>query len=124
MLNQADHHTSSPLTSSGRAGKELVLEVYDAAVAAAAPGELTARAVANLSIAQDSRVWVFAFGKAAQTMAAAAVGSLLRSLHAIVGGVVVSADGGSSPYPTLTAVKGDHPIPGRNSFAAAANPAA
>jgi glycerate-2-kinase len=97
-----------------------VLEVYDAAVAAAAPGELTARAVDALSIARESRVWVFGFGKAAQTMAAAAVSSLLRSLHSIVGGVVVSSDAGPSPYPTLISLKGDHPIPGRNSFAAAA----
>jgi hydroxypyruvate reductase len=94
--------------------------LYDAAVAAAAPGELTARAIDGLSIARDSRVWVFAFGKAAQTMAAAAVASLLRSLYEIVGGVVVSGDSGSSPYPTLIALRGDHPIPGGNSFAAAA----
>jgi glycerate 2-kinase len=53
-------------------------------------------------------------------MATAAVGSLLRSLHAVVGGVVVSPDGAASPYPTLIAMKGDHPVPGRNSFAAAA----
>ena len=110
MLNQADHRISS----------SLLIELYDAAIAAAAPGELTARAIDGLSIARESRVWVFAFGKAAQTMAAAAVGSLLRSLHAIVGGVVVSADAGPAPYPTLVAVRGDHPIPGRNSFAAAA----
>jgi hydroxypyruvate reductase len=96
------------------------LEAYDAAIAAAAPGDLTARAVDSLSIARDHRVWVFAFGKAASTMASAAVASLLRSLHTIVGGVLVSPDGGPSPYPTLTSVKGDHPIPGRNSFAAAA----
>ena len=53
-------------------------------------------------------------------MAAAAVGSLLRSLHSIVGGVVVSADGGRRPIPRSLAMHGDHPIPGRNSFAAAA----
>jgi len=97
-----------------------VLEVYDAAVAAAAPGELTARAIDALSIARESRVWVFGFGKAAQTMAAAAVSSLLRSLHSIVGGVVVGTDAGPSAYPTLISLKGDHPIPGRNSFTAAA----
>jgi glycerate 2-kinase len=97
-----------------------VLNIYDAAVAAAAPGELTARAVDELSIGRESGVWVFAFGKAAPTMAAAAVDSLLRSLHAIVGGVIVSPEGGPPPYPTLVSLRGDHPIPGRNSFAAAA----
>ena len=53
-------------------------------------------------------------------MATAAVTSLLRSLHAIVGGVVVNTDGAASPYPTIVALRGDHPVPGANSFAAAA----
>ena len=97
-----------------------MLEAYDAAIAAAAPGDLTARAIDALSIAREHRVWVFAFGKAALTMASSAVASLLRSLHSIAGGVLVSPEGGPSPYPTLVSLKGDHPIPGRNSFAAAA----
>jgi glycerate 2-kinase len=95
------------------------LEAYDAAIAAAAPGDLTARAIDALSIAREHRVWLFSFGKAALTMASAAVDSLLRSLHTIAGGVLVSPDGGPSPYPTLVSLKGDHPIPGRNSFVAA-----
>jgi glycerate 2-kinase len=97
-----------------------VLEAYDAAIAAAAPGALTARAIDSLSIAREHRIWVFAFGKAALTMATAAVTSLLSSLHTIAGGVLVSPEGGPSPYPTLVSLKGEHPIPGRNSFAAAA----
>ncbi len=52
-------------------------------------------------------------------MASAAANSLLRSLHAIAGGIVVSPDGGSPPYPTLVSLRGDHPIPGKNSFVAA-----
>lgn len=52
-------------------------------------------------------------------MAAAAVSSLLRSLHSIVGGVVVSPEATPSPYPTLVAMRGDHPLPGRGSFSAA-----
>jgi glycerate 2-kinase len=100
---------------------QLVLELYDAALAAAAPGPLTARAVDALSIAPASRVWVFAFGKAAQPMATAACASLLRAMHSIIGGVVVGPEAGvAPPYPTLTYVRGDHPIPGRNSFAAGA----
>jgi glycerate 2-kinase len=100
--------------------RELLLELYESAVAAAAPGPATARAVDALPIDRDRRVWIFAFGKAAQPMAAAAVSSLLRSLHSVVGGVVVSPEGGAAPYPTLASVRGDHPVPGRNSFAAAA----
>ena len=53
-------------------------------------------------------------------MAKAAIGSLLRSLHSIVGGVVVGPDESPSPYPTLLSLRGDHPLPGRHSFAAAA----
>jgi len=52
-------------------------------------------------------------------MAQAAVTSPLRSLHSIVGGVVVSPVAGATPYPTVTSLRGDHPIPQRNSFAAA-----
>lgn len=54
-------------------------------------------------------------------MAGAASQSLLRSLHSIIGGVVVSADAtAASPYPTLIALGGNHPVPGTRSFAAAA----
>jgi glycerate-2-kinase len=72
-----------------------------------------------LSIARESRIWVFSFGKAAVPMASAAVSSLLRSLHAIVGGAVVSPEDVPAPYPTLLSLRGDHPLPGRHSFAAA-----
>ena len=72
------------------AGRALALELYDAAVAAAAPGPATARAVDALAIERGSRLWIFAFGKAARPMAAAAVQSTLRSLHSIVGGLIVS----------------------------------
>lgn len=94
--------------------------MYDAAIAGAAPGPATARATEALQIERSSRIWLFAFGKAAHPMAAAAVASLLRSLYSIVGGIVVSPEGGASPYPTLVSVRGDHPIPGRQSNAAAA----
>jgi hydroxypyruvate reductase len=94
--------------------------MYDAAIAAAAPGSLTGRAVAALKLDRSARIWLFAFGKAAQPMAAAAVTSLLKSLGSIAGGVVVSPEAGAPPYPTLVAMRGDHPVPGQHSFAAAA----
>ncbi len=53
-------------------------------------------------------------------MASAAVESLLRSLHQIVGGIMVTPEGEPSPYPTILSMPGDHPIPGRRSFDAAA----
>jgi hydroxypyruvate reductase len=95
------------------------MELYDAAIAASSPGVTTSRAIDALSINRASRVWIFAFGKAATPMAAAAASSLLRSLNAIVGGVVVSPEGAPSPYPTLVSMRGDHPVPGRHSFDAA-----
>ena len=102
------------------AGRSLALELYDAAVAAAAPGPATARAVDALAIDRGSRLWIYAFGKAARPMAAAAVTSALRSLHSIVGGLIVAPDDAPSPYPTIVSMRGDHPIPGRHSFDAAA----
>jgi len=53
-------------------------------------------------------------------MAKAAIGSLLRSLHSIVGGVVVATEESPAPFPTIASLRGDHPLPGRHSFAAAA----
>jgi glycerate 2-kinase len=102
------------------AGRALALELYDAAVAAAAPGPATARAVDALTIPRGSRLWIYAFGKAARPMAAAAVTSTLRSLHSIVGGLIVAPDDAPSPYPTIVSMRGDHPLPGRHSFDAAA----
>lgn len=111
--------SSATLTGPVAADRELVLELYDAALASAAPSAMTGRAVEALNIPRDARVWVFSFGKAATAMAAAAVASLLRSLHSVVGGVVVTPDAAPSPYPTLVALRGDHPNPGAQSFAAA-----
>jgi len=53
-------------------------------------------------------------------MAAAAITSTLRSLHSIVGGLIVAPDEAPSPYPTIASMRGDHPLPGRHSFDAAA----
>src|SRR6185312_11761570 len=111
---------SAPAPAPPQDPRKLILDIYDSGVAAAAPGPVTARAVDALRIDRDRRVWIYAVGKAAHAMAGAAAASLLRSLHSIVGGVVVSPEGGASPYPTLLSLRGDHPIPGPNSFAAAA----
>jgi hydroxypyruvate reductase len=93
--------------------------LYEAAVAGAATGPVTARAVESLGIPRDRRVWVFAFGKAAPAMASAAVASLQRTLNQIVGGLIVAPDETKSPYGTIGVMQGDHPLPGPRSFAAA-----
>lgn len=107
------------MSSTTGTARTLLLELYDAAVAAAAPGAATARAIDALELGRARRVWLFAIGKAARPMAAAAVRSLQRGLHSIIGGVVVAPDDGPPPYPTLAAMRGDHPVPGRHSFEAA-----
>lgn len=52
-------------------------------------------------------------------MASGAVAALRGSEHIIAGGVVVAAESSPSPFGTLLALQGDHPLPGRHSFAAA-----
>ena len=96
-----------------------LLSLYDAAIQGADPAEATASAIDALQIPRDRRVMIFAVGKAAGPMATATVSTLLKSLHNIVGGVMVTPDGERSPYPTIVSVKGDHPIPGAGSLAAA-----
>ncbi len=52
-------------------------------------------------------------------MAAAAVTTLQRARHAIVGGVIVGCEDEPSPAAMITSLRGDHPLPGRRSFNAA-----
>lgn len=99
----------------------LLTDLYRAAVAGANVESLTANAVANVPLERRHRVWVFAFGKAAHAMAGAAVSALQRELAEIAGGVVVAPDAGQAPVGTLATLVGDHPVPGRMSFAAAAH---
>jgi glycerate 2-kinase len=100
-------------------GRALLVGLYDAAVAGAAPGPITAAALRELDVRRGQRVWLFAFGKAAHPMAAAAVSRLERDGHPIAAGVVIAPDEQPSPHPGITALAGDHPIPARRSLAAA-----
>jgi glycerate-2-kinase len=99
--------------------RELLIQLYEAAIAGAATGPVTIRGVESLGIPRDRRVWIFSFGKAAHGMAAAAVTALQRSLNQIAGGLIVAPNEGRSPYGTIVVMQGDHPVPGRRSFAAA-----
>lgn len=53
-------------------------------------------------------------------MAAAAVTTLQRALAEIAGGLVVASDPGEAPCGTVSMLVGDHPVPARRSFTAAA----
>lgn len=94
-------------------------ELFDAAVAGAAPAAPVAAAVARLPLAQKNRVWLFALGKAAHPMAAGAVEGLRRSMVGIAGGLIIAPERAASPHAAIEAIAGDHPVPGRASFAAA-----
>ena len=95
------------------------MELYDAAVAGAAPGPLTAEALRDFQCRPGQRLWLYALGKGAHPMAASAVTTLQRSLHTIVGGVIVSPEQLPTPCATVASLIGDHPLPGRHSFTAA-----
>ena len=112
-------HSPPILSAEPLAGRALATELYEAAVAGAAPGPLTAAALAHFDARPDQRLWLFAFGKGARDMAAAAVATLQRSLHTLAGGVIVAPTAGPSPYTTIVSLAGDHPLPGRASFTAA-----
>jgi glycerate 2-kinase len=97
-----------------------LVDLYSAAVNGADIESLTANAVASVPLERRHRVWVFAFGKAAHAMAGAAVTTLQRGLAELAGGVVVAPEAGDAPAGTISVMVGDHPVPGRRSFAAAA----
>jgi glycerate 2-kinase len=100
--------------------RELLTDLYGAAIAGANVESLTSNAVAAVPLERRHRVWVFAFGKAAHGMAVAAVDTLHRALAEVAGGVVVAPVEREAPAGTVTTMVGDHPVPGRRSFAAAA----
>jgi glycerate 2-kinase len=106
-------------TAASPSGRALLAELYEAAVSGAAPGPVTTAALRDFEARPDQRLWLYAVGKASHAMASAAIGVLQRNRHTIAAGVIVGPEALPSPYPTVTSVAGDHPLPGRNSFAAA-----
>ena len=100
--------------------REQLIDLYSAAITGANIDTLTANAVASVPLERRHRVWVFAFGKAAHAMAGAAVTTLQRALAEVAGGIVVAPEAGDAPVGNVSTMVGDHPIPGRRSFAAAA----
>ena len=111
------------ITMSRADAKTLLIEIYQAAVAAVAPGPVLMRALQNEP--RDDRVWLIALGKAAQPMAEAAVRVLaaggLQDPRgcAPAGGLIVATVNTSAPHPSVAVIVGDHPEPGAGSLAAA-----
>lgn len=101
------------------ATRDLLLQLYSAATAAAAPGPALRARLQQLNLDPGRRIWILALGKAALPMAATAVQVLSTTSHDLAGGLVVAPEGDQSPHPRLDLVLGDHPEPGPRSFAAA-----
>jgi glycerate 2-kinase len=96
-----------------------MLDLYQAATDAAAPGPALTVRLQELELDPGRRVWILALGKAALPMATTAVAVLRSSGRDPEGGLIVAPSEGRSPHPRVDLVKGDHPEPGSGSLAAA-----
>jgi hydroxypyruvate reductase len=119
VLDRAPDAVLKDRTAAPARGRTLLVELYDAAVAGAAPGPITADALRELDLRPGQRPRLYAFGKAAHAMAAAAATSLEQPGNHVAAGVVVSPEAYPAPRTTISALVGDHPIPGARSVAAA-----
>lgn len=99
--------------------REQLTRLYRAAVAGADVESLTTNAVSAIHLERRHRVWIFAIGKAAHGMAAAAVDVVHKALADVAGGIVVAPEPAAAPCGTVSVVVGDHPVPGPRSFEAA-----
>jgi glycerate 2-kinase len=100
--------------------------LYDAALTAADPAAAVRRGFAaqevTLELGRDRPHWILAVGKAAGTMAAAALAECEARKLQVLGGLVVAqapaADGDPARPDALEHVVGDHPVPGVRSLEA------
>jgi glycerate 2-kinase len=99
--------------------RDALIDLYTAAVQAAAPGPALAARLSRLELTPERRIWIIALGKAAPSMADTALEALQARGHDLTGGLVVSPEIHPGRHPRLTAVEGDHPEPGPGSLAAA-----
>ena len=97
----------------------LLRSLFDAAVAAAAPGPAVRRALERVDLHSARRIWILALGKAAQPMAAAAVEEMAAHGVAPYGGIMVPPAHVPPPHGTVLVFPGEHPVPGPGSLAAA-----
>jgi hydroxypyruvate reductase len=109
----------TPPPVAGAPRRALLEDLYATAVGAAAPGPAIARALADIDLTDNRRIWLLALGKAAHPMAEAAVTWLAQRGRQPAGGIVVPPAGAPAPHPALPVVVGDHPEPGPGSLAAA-----
>jgi hydroxypyruvate reductase len=89
------------------------LALFRAAIAAADPARVLHAAWPDSPSSRPR--WIIALGKAAPSMAAAALAEADRAGSIVRGGLVVAADEGSTADPRLPRVTGDHPLPANRS---------
>lgn len=99
--------------------RALLVDLYWAAVNAAAPGPAMHAALAAHPPAPGRAIHILALGKAAEPMASAAVEHLASLGRMPQSGLLVVPESSPSPHPALRVVVGDHPQPGAGSLAAA-----
>ncbi|HEX6434196.1 MAG TPA: DUF4147 domain-containing protein, partial [Gemmatimonadales bacterium] len=112
-------HKPTILTADPLPPRQLLADLYSAAIQAVAPGPALALRLQEVEPPAGRRVWILALGKAAGPMAAAAVAALHDRGISPAGGLVVSPAASDSDTASLTYVQGDHPEPGPGSQAAA-----
>jgi glycerate 2-kinase len=101
------------------ATRDLLLDLYRTATAAAAPGPALEARLRRIPQEPGRRIWILALGKAALPMATSAVEVLQTQPDRLAGGLIVAPEGSDSPDRRLTLFLGDHPEPGVRSLAAA-----
>ncbi len=98
--------------------RDVLLDLYRAALAAADPAAAVRRELAERPLASPAPVHLLAIGKAAAGMASAALKALDEARLPLAGGVVIGPD--AAPIPaSLHRCAGDHPVPGAASAKAA-----
>jgi glycerate 2-kinase len=102
-----------------RTPRDTLIDLFGAALRGADPGPVTTEAVDALPLDGTRRVWLYAFGKAAHPMAAAAIAALERNRHDIVGGLMITPEATPPLRATVSSLEGEHPVPRRGSFIAA-----
>lgn len=118
-MQTSTHHSSIP---SIRSGAVTVRDLFAASLIAADPTSFTARAVRRrlpTDRAQNRATWIIALGKAAHSMARAAVHELRERNGSIAGGLIIGPALAETPHPAIAVAAGDHPIPGEQSLDAA-----
>lgn len=99
--------------------RDLLLDLYRAAVDAADPVAAVHRELTTRPLPSRAPAHVFAIGKAARGMASAAVDALAAVRIPIAGGLAIAPMGPAGPAP-VHLLHGDHPSPGPDSARAAA----